>query len=383
PDGLWDRRLRDDATVVDASAINESVADYFSILMTDEGELGDYVAKYWDTYSRGSIRTADNEKTCPGDTVGQVHNDGEPLTAAMWATRKRVGDKLDTVFFDMLPRLSGNADLEEAAYAVLEIAKERVEAGEWTAEELEHLHRAFDARGLYDCRRVVTAPDQVSAGRSMYLRQKTGSITPFYPGPMQLRHEVPAGSDNLVVSFRLAPRSGSTGNPNTNPVGAKVLLKWADEPIRFSYSLVASTEDIVDDVEPESAKDVKEVTLVSGDWDEERVAQLVGSSDNQLVYLGLRPGDVVHISLVNTYPTEAVASSVRIESFPKGFLDQGLVPELEPEGDDTETGEPGVIVEEQGAATASCACDAGGGSRAPALLALGLLPLVRRRRARA
>ncbi|MCA9720688.1 MAG: hypothetical protein KC468_38855, partial [Myxococcales bacterium] len=378
PDGLSDRRLRPEAVIADAGGINESIADYFAIMMTGEHLLGDYVARFWPGYGKPYIRTGENTKVCPENTIGQVHNDGEPLTAALWATRKRVGDKLDTVVLDMLPRLPGDADLETAAHTVLEIAKERHAEGSWSELDLEHLYRAFDSRGLYDCGRIITDIDEVATGRSMYLRGLSDSVTPFWPGPMQLRGEVPVGSDNLIISFRLSPRGTSTGNPNTSPVDAELLLKWADEPMRFEYQLTSKTDDL--DGSP-ADPDAEEVIQVVGDWDEQRIATLISSSDNQLIIRGLSPGTVVYATLVNTYKSEAVASSFKIESVPTELLDQGTpLPDGGAPDTDTDGLMAGETGEQRGEPTASCACrsgDAGGGGAWPAL---ALLLLASRRR---
>ncbi len=381
PEGLSARRLRPEAVVADAGGINESIADYFAIIMTGEPLLGDYVARFWPGYGKAYIRTGENTKTCPANTIGQVHNDGEPLTAALWATRKRVGQKIDSVVLDMLPRLPGDADLETAANVIRDIAKERFAEGSWSEQDLEHLYRAFNSRGLYDCTRIITDPDSVRGGRSMYLRGKTDSVTPFWPGPMQLRAEVPVGSDNLNISFRLSPRGTSTGNPNTSPVDAMVLIKWADEPMKFEYHLTAKTDDI--NGSPEGA-DAEEVIQVVGDWDEVRIATLIGSSDNQLLIRGLNPGTVAYVTLVNTYKSEAVASSTKVTSIPTELLDQGTpVPDAgapESESDGLEAGESG---EFRGEAEASCACSSDQGRRGGAplsALALALLIGWRRRR---
>lgn len=82
---------------------------------------------------------------------------------------------------------------------------------------MEHLIRALDTRGLFDCPRVITDAEAVEAGRSMYLRPKSTSVTPFFPGPMQLRHEIPQGSDNLIVRFRLSPEAPRRGTRSRAP----------------------------------------------------------------------------------------------------------------------------------------------------------------------
>lgn len=380
PEGLGRRRERPDGLLADAGGINEAAADYFSVMVANDPELGDYVARFWPGYG-SSIRSAENKKACPDDLVGQVHNDGEPLMGALWATRKRVGqDKLDPLVIETLIRLPADADLETTAWTLYDLATDEVAAGRWTDTDMQSMVRAFDERGLYECGRIITDPAAVAGGRSLYLRQKGTAVTPFYPGPMQLRHVVPDGTDNLIVSFRLSPNADA---PEGSVTGVVVLLKRADEPIEFKYTLTA-----LDKANGGSGKpSIREVVAVEGDWDIQREASLLGSTDNQLVVRGLRPGEVVHVTLANLMSGEAVPGAVKIVSVPPEFLDDGTVHvdvdleegETETETDTSEGGDWTDPEVDEGRATASCACREGSGGSG-GLVVLGLLALRRRRR---
>jgi len=371
PDGLGARTNRGDGQLADAGGINEAVADYFSVMLTSDPYLGDYVARFWPGYG-DSIRNAENAKTCPESTIGQVHNDGEPFMAALWAARKRVGgDKLDPLVIEMLTRLPIDADLETASWTVLELAED----ANWSATDLEHLIRAFDTRGLYECLRVIVDPERVVAGRTMYLRPKGAAVTPFFPGPMQLRHEVPVGSDNVVVRFR----ASASAEGIDSPTGVIVLLKREDAPIEFKYTLTA-----LDRAPDGSKSSVREVIAVEGDWDHEFAASLLGTSDNQLVLRGFRPGEVVHVALGNQTTAEVGASGVAVVSLPTEFLDDGKVKVDADigESDSEMNADAGIGSEELklGAANVSCACRGDADGRGGLLLALALLGLKRRRR---
>jgi MYXO-CTERM domain-containing protein len=280
---------------------------------------------------------------------------------------------------DMLTRLPIDADLETASWTMLELAEAAHVAGEWTQEELDQMIRAFDTRGLYECERVITDPERVAGGRTMYLRPKTAAVTPFFPGPMQLRHEVPEGSDNVVVRFRL----GASGGPADNPVGVLVLLKREDAPLVFDYTLTA-----IDKSSDGGKGSVREVIKTEGDWDLALPASLLGESDNQLVLRGFRPGEVVHVALANVGPSESVASGVAVVSLPTEFLDEGTV-HVDADLGDTDSDSsgsggdgPGAPVVDADPAMASCACRSGEGQGA-GLLALTMLGLAGQRRRRA
>lgn len=353
PEGLGQVRLRADGTIADAPGINEGLADYFAIMVTDDPHLAEYVGRFWSGTGRPYIRDAENSKSCPQDIVGESHNDGEPLTAALWATRKRVpeGGKraLDQAVLEALMRAEPDSDLEAMANLVLEGADRQRQLGELGADDVELLRRSFDARGLLDCPRVITDPKRVRDGRSMYLRRVTSGIYPFHPGPMQLRYEVPADGDDMVVTFTLKPSNTS------DPVEARVLVKRGDAPIAFEYQLVA-VDDPPLDPEDDSAEDpVRELVLVSGDWDLELTATPVAENDYILELGGLEPGEVLHVMLVDVAEANAVASAVSVR--PSALLSG------EDTGDETgTTGEPdelpGVDAVIPGAGASGCACGA-------------------------
>jgi hypothetical protein len=66
PDGLGGRKERPDGLLADAGGLNEAVSDYFSVMLANDPELGDYVARFWPGYG-ASIRSAENKNVCPDD----------------------------------------------------------------------------------------------------------------------------------------------------------------------------------------------------------------------------------------------------------------------------------------------------------------------------
>ncbi|MEM9458596.1 MAG: M36 family metallopeptidase [Myxococcota bacterium] len=357
PEGLVSRRLRPDSSIVDAGGINEALADYFSIMITDDARLGDYVGRFWSTSSRAYIRDAENGKTCPQDTVGQVHNDGEPFAAALWATRKRLDeggkDALDRAVIEALMRMPPDCELEQASALVLEMAEREVSLGTLTEAEGQLLRRSFDSRGLLDCPRVITGQDQVRQGRSMYLRRRDDGVYPFYPGPMQMRYVVPPDADDMVLTYSLFPRQSS------DPVEARVLVKRGDAPIEFEYQLVAVDDPPVDPEEEDQGDPIRELTLVTGDWDLELSATEVTDNDYVLELSGLEPGEVLHVMLVNVTRPEAVAVDTLLRSSTEWEQDEqegtsGAAADTEPLPDLDRV--PGA------AGSAGCACRSGGTS---------------------
>jgi hypothetical protein len=173
-EGLLGYRYRSDGTLRDARAVNEAIADYHAIMLTDRPELGEYIALYTPASTTEWFRNADNLARCPDDLNGEEHTDGVPLTGALWSARTRIGgDKLDGVVLASLPLLARDATLEEAAAALLEVATAEVEAGTWTTLDRELLERSLAGRNLLDCERVIDTAVRVDEPGKLLLRAKS------------------------------------------------------------------------------------------------------------------------------------------------------------------------------------------------------------------
>jgi hypothetical protein len=365
PEGLNQAATRSDGVTPDANAINEALADYISAMITGDPVLAEYVGRFWTALDEPWIRNANNDLRCPDDVIGESHADGEPLMAALWATRVRTGEVLDMVVLRALTRMPPDVTLELASQILVGVARDMQEEGALAAEGVAVLERELAARNLDDCPRVITDPEQVVAGRNMFLRRTSTAVAPFWPGPMQLRHVVPSDRDTVVVSFELSSRGGD------DPVTASVLVKRDDSPIAFEYSLAA--RDTVGDPSGASEK-VRELTLVEGDWDLEIAATRISGTLHEVEIGGLYPGEVVHLALVDTSESDALASRVRVVALAPE--DQGGT---DSDGEHGGGGPPELV----GGAdpSASCGC-AASRSRAPFALVLLALAATRRRRSR-
>ncbi|PRP99634.1 MYXO-CTERM sorting domain-containing protein [Enhygromyxa salina] len=344
PAGLRQHRSRADGVLRDARALNESIADYHTLMLTDRPELGDYAGFYWSSLGRAWIRDADNDAQCPRDMAGQEHNDSAPFTAALWAARRRVGAKLDPVVIASLPLLPGDASIEEAAAALLMIAASERDAGAWTSGDYEQLERALAARNLIDCERVVDDPASVDDPFFLYLRNNGKFVSPFWPGPVQYRQVVPEGSDNLLISFEVSEEGNSAGQPVRNDVEVRVLVKRSsvseDGSIQFEYELAALGH------ADEENGDIDETWEVTGDWDESYTPTTLGEARRQVLIRGLEAGEAVHVSFVNLDLSTVVVRELQFANVPTEELDGGS----------PGAGRDPEILEEEG----GCACASAG-----------------------
>jgi MYXO-CTERM domain-containing protein len=370
--GLTTWKLRKDGSLRDARALNEAIADYHALMITEDPFMADYVGFYWTAIDKPYIRSAINENTCPANAAGQEHLDSEAFTAGLWATRERVGPKFDTVFLASLSMLFRDATLEEGVAALLDVADEQVADGEWTPEERELLFRAFEARGLVDCPRIITNPDDVLAGTKWYLRQNSQGVDPHFPGPVQIQTVVPPGSDNAILSFRIFPRGNSTGQVNETVLDTRVLVRRGAGGIEYEYTTVWLDQP----GDEEGEIEVDEVIQVRGNWQMEVIPTELSEDERVAIVRGFEPGDVVTMTIVNlTYESQSIADDIFLTSVPAGeleggspFPDDGDPWEL-PEDDTGSYPDERVHGED---ATGSCACDStdakGSG---PGILAFG------------
>ena len=368
PEGLRGRHKRSDGVLRDARAVNESIADYHTIMVTERPELADYAGFYWPELDRAWIRNAENEKSCPATMAGQEHNDGEPLTAALWATRYRVGaDKLDPVVLAALPLLASDTTLEQTAAALMEVAQAELDAGVWTSEDVAILERALAARNLFDCERVIDDPISLDTARFMYVEGNGKFISPFWPGPVQYRQVIPAGSDNLLISFDAQGRGNSTGMPVNYEVEPLLLVKRSslseDAPMHYEFELAALG------YEDEEDEDIDKTWEVTGDWDVIHVPTRLGLKRRQVLLRGLEPGEVVHVTFAASDSETTVIRELFFSSIPSEELDEGS-PEQDPSAD------PEILDD-----GSSCACTSTkeGGSGGLALGLFALVAIARRR----
>lgn len=371
PEGLRQFAQRSDGVLMDARALNEAIADYHTLMITERPEMAEYVGFYWPQLDNGWIRHADSDAMCPRDMAGQPHNDSAPFTAALWATRRRIGgDKLDPVVIASLPLLPGDATLETASAALLSVAAAERDAGVWTAFDYDQLERALESRNLLDCKRVVDDPASLEEPRFLYLRNEGNYVSPFWPGPVQYRQRVEAGANNVLVTFEVSTEGNSDGQPVRHDVVPWLLVKRSsvseDSSIEFAYEMAALGHHDGENGE------INPTWEVTGDWDEIYAPTELSEARRQILIRNLEPGEAVHMSFVNTERETIVIRELQFALVASDDLDEGSP--LAEEGPDIESDEAG-----------SCACASAPTRDTGAAPTVGLLILLalRRRKSRA
>ena len=226
-------RRRSDAVVEDAGAINEALADFVAAVVTGDPGHAEYVK----ARDGGPMRDADNDLRCPGDLVGVIHFDAEPLTGALWEAYTTLGEDLVQPALDAVALLEEDATFEETAAALLELTDAAM-----GSDARETLAAALERHNLLDCERVASLED---VRGPLWLQPRFGPggyFTPMRPPPLQIRVDVPADAVAMTVTFAITV----IPDPGWQPVGDVHVLLNAGSPVDFAYSVNAEDEATVD-----------------------------------------------------------------------------------------------------------------------------------------
>ena len=228
----WDSYGIDDAP----GAMNEAHADYYSATMSGDPVIGSYALS--NAGGMDMSRDLSAMKTCPADYGGEVHVDGEIYGSALWAIRDAIGAELaDRVIFDAMQGFTQTTSFETAAQATIErAAEESPEIGQ-------AVEKAFQDRGLLDCKRVVDYADfNMGFGQlPIFLEgtQSTGvlAFNSFMPGYLQYRLEVPEGTTGILVDLTSPSQQGFGGFGGGEPEDQNLAIAIRNgAEIQYDYS---------------------------------------------------------------------------------------------------------------------------------------------------
>jgi hypothetical protein len=268
---LLEPRLRLDAMVVDAGALNEAFADFLAEAFAGDPLLGEYIG----TYGSGSsgIRNADNSFTCPQSFGGEVHQDSEAMAGALWEARTLWGNAVVRIVLNAIAVLPDDASMEDASAALVNVTRWRLGPG-----HAETMAQILAQRGLDKCRRIVDI-DDLRGGIEV---QPPEFAIPYAPPPLQLRVEVPPGSASLHVFWDAEAEEDGGIRPG-------VLVKFG-EPFVYGYNDAAWPP-----------------TLVHG---ADSVHEDVFDSE---INIPVTPGTAVYLAFVNGGDTVMRVSDISVE----------------------------------------------------------------------
>lgn len=223
----------------EGGALHEAISDYFAAAFQQGPVIGEYVGPRLATMQPGTavgLRNLKNTFACPDVLQGQVHNDSQHFSAALWDARMEIfqgqdmGDTFDAAFYGSLVSMTPATGFEQAA---LIVSSHVGRAFPNIIDAQAKMEAIFTARGVLGCSKVldVTGDDQprtyYGIGGTQAAGVSTGAIV---PGPYQMKLHAPKGVKSLTVSLVPTSQGPFGGMP------AVRLLTKMGEPVTFTRS---------------------------------------------------------------------------------------------------------------------------------------------------
>ena len=195
----------------EGGALHEGFADYIAAAFNNEPGIGPYFGpratagtQVPGVAQEAFLRDLDNNLSCPGVLWGEVHQDSEHVSAALWKARTTLfqgtdqGHTFDAAFYGMLVSISPNADFAMVAAAMSARAKD---AFGGTADA--QMNQIFTDKGVIGCSKVLDMTGQPN--RPYYgIAQAEGlANNTMIPGAIQLKIPTPNGATRVHVSAQL------------------------------------------------------------------------------------------------------------------------------------------------------------------------------------
>jgi MYXO-CTERM domain-containing protein len=243
---------------VSPGALNEAIADIYSFLLSQDPELGEYVGRAIGAPAGKGMRSALTDHKFPTAFTGEVHADGEPVAAAVWAVYGPLDAGKKASFAKAFMKTLVTAPPGDLGYADFAELLGKTVAADLGADVGAALKSAFESRGIKagDARVIVAnGPIRSVEYRLGFAAPGTGELTKggkLAPGIVQFRSEAPAGKVKISLGFTRppprggfggAPAGGGFGGQQQTPYAPVLLAKVGDEPIKFTYAGKETTTD--------------------------------------------------------------------------------------------------------------------------------------------
>jgi len=213
----------------DPGAMNEGLADFFSSALGGDPLVGEYGGKNIPNNgaAEGAVRDLTNMDLCADDRWGEVHQDSQSFSAALWAARVAIaGDPkgqsfdaakaktFDTAVLAAIQSFPDEVDMPTAAMAVATEVEMRIDATARAAVE-----SAFGAHKILPgCARVISWTG--SNKKNVLFLDGTGSANaPMgatkVPGYVQWKIDLPPDADSITATVTIQTQSGPFGGGGT------------------------------------------------------------------------------------------------------------------------------------------------------------------------
>ena len=290
-------------------SLNEGWSDYFAAAFTNDSNIGEYAAIRGGE-GEASLRNIENQASCPDNIVGEIHNDSQVWSGALWAIRKKIKEaqgmpgaiEFDRAVLAALSKASVSEDFKTQSQKLIETIKARPSLGEAVAKMAEQV---LESRGVKDCFRayILSSVDdsnhlKTRTKKMMFIPSKNQiGLKNYAPSSSQLEIAIPAGAKKMTLSWKqflggtgalLGTESTPDSTANIIPLG---VISSLDQPIVWKFKKAHSLPYRNDEsISEESAKAVfdKGYWTASMSLDFERCEQ-------KIIYLSLVSYDFKYI----------------------------------------------------------------------------------------
>ncbi|MBX7100967.1 MAG: hypothetical protein K1X89_24845 [Myxococcaceae bacterium] len=289
----------------EGGALHEGLADFIAGAYGQNSRLGTYVGpriggggQVIGVRNDAYLRNLDNTFACPDVLWGEVHQDSQHVSGALWQARSTLfsgndqGATFDAAFYAALVSLAPSADFASFAAAM---SQHVATAFPTVANADQKLTAIFTQRGVIGCSKVLDFGANTPARPLFGIAAPGGGLAQgtLVPGPFQFRLAAPKGASAVTLSAKPA----QTGSPLGGAPQVKVLAK-AGTTIRFTKMGTGLTND-ADKVVDATANQ----TSVSA------TVPLTGTCDAGFIYVALGSQAGANLSTVKLSLTEDPACS--------------------------------------------------------------------------
>lgn len=193
----------------EGGALHEAFADYLAAAFGENPNIGQYVgprignqATMVGIRTDSYLRTVDNTFKCPDVLWGEVHQDSQHVSGALWKARKTefqgsdMGATFDATIYASLVAMSPTTGFAQMAAIVS--TQVGLVFGAGAAAKMQAI---WDEKAVTGCSKVVDVMN-ASGPRPLYIVQGNSSLTGggVVPGPYQLKVATPNGARDILIS---------------------------------------------------------------------------------------------------------------------------------------------------------------------------------------
>jgi MYXO-CTERM domain-containing protein len=198
----------------ETGAMHEGFADFIAGAFGNEADIGVYVGprigggtSVMGVRKDSYLRSMNNTFSCPDVLQGEVHQDSQHYSAALWQARKNFflgsdsGKTFDAAFYASLVSMAPGSDFAASAAIIVAHVKTAFPS---IADADTKMLGVLTTKGVVGCSKVLDLTNILSTPRPYY-GIASGSAAGFpastvIPGPYQMKLSIPEGMKSLKVS---------------------------------------------------------------------------------------------------------------------------------------------------------------------------------------